>query len=300
VSNVHSLDRGPHAPVPGAGRLTAELPGRALTVFTYTPGSEPRGCLILFSGQRRDAPGLRDKAIGLARVSALTVFVPLMDEDDFPVWRYNRAGIIRRRRVQPRDTWTGPLLQGLVDWARDRMGGGSLPTFVFGHSAGAQLLSRVCAYSPLTGVNRFIICSPSVHVAPTAAKPVPYGFRGLFDARDLEERMRGYLAAPITIFLGKQDTGNRQLSNSKQSMSQGINRLDRGRRIFEMATMLAERRKWILNWRLVEAPGVGHAVKGMLDAPECLDVLQFAPEQPGQTRHPQEETSLCPFESHPT
>jgi hypothetical protein len=42
-----------------------------------------------------------------------------------------------------------------------------------------------------------------------------------------------------------------------------------------MASKLADRRKWRFNWRLVETRGVGHSVKGMLDAPECLDALHF-------------------------
>lgn len=277
MSGADGLNRRHDSLLPGNNRLTARLPERDLTVFAYCPSSEPRGSLILFTGQLRDARSLRDKAVKLAQLSALTVFAPLLSKEEFPEWRYNRAGVIKAHRIQPRELWTGPLLQGLVNWARDCMDGDSLPTYLFGHSAGGQLLSRVCAYSPLTGVDRFVICSPSVYVAPTPDKPVPFGFRGIFDECELENRIRAYLDTPITIYLGKQDTGDRQLSNSEQAMGQGINRLYRGRHIFRMASKLADRRKWGFNWRLVETWGVGHSVKGMLDAPECFDALQFEP-----------------------
>lgn len=271
------LDRRHHTPLLGAGRLTADLSGHVLDVFTYFSSFKPCGCLILFSGQHRDALGLRDKAVKLAQLTALNVFAPLMDKNDFPKWRYNRAGVILRKRIQRRKRWTGPLVQNLVDWTRDRMGGTSLPIYVFGHSAGGQLLSRVCAYSPLTGVKRIIICNPSAYVAPTATKPVPFGYQGMFDERETEERIQAYLAVPITIYLGEQDTGEYQLSKGEQAMSQGGNRLDRGRRIFRMANELAEQRKWNFNWSLVETPGVGHSVKDMLEAPKCLDALQITP-----------------------
>jgi hypothetical protein len=271
------LDRRHHTPLLGTGRLTADLSEHVLDVFTYFSSFEPRGCLILFSGQHRDAVGLRDKAVKLAQLTALNVFAPLMDKNDFPKWRYNRAGVILRKRIQRRKRWTGPLVQNLVDWTRDWMGGTSLPIYVFGHSAGGQLLSRVCAYSPLTGVKRIIICNPSAYVAPTAAKPVPFGYHGMFDERETEERIQAYLAEPITIYLGEQDTGEYQLAKGEQAMSQGANRLDRGRRIFRMANELAEQRKWIFSWSLVETPGVGHSIKDMLEASECLDALQITP-----------------------
>ncbi len=247
-------------------------------MFTYCPSSEPRGSLILFSGQHRDARGLRDKAVKLAQSTALTVVAPLMGKHEFPKWRYNRAGVIRAGRLQPRNSWTGPLLQELVDWARDSMGGRSLPTYLFGYSAGGQLLSRICAYSPLTGVDRFVICSPSVYVAPSPDKPVPFGFRGMGDEGELAQGIQAYLGAPITIYLGEQDTGDRQLSNSAQALGQGIDRLSRGRYIFRMANKLADRRNWDFNWRRVETRRVGHSVKGMLEAPECLDALHFESE----------------------
>lgn len=264
-------------PVAGAGHSTADLSGCSLTVFTYFPCSEPRGCLLLFSGLGRNARQSRDDAVGIAERAGLAVFAPLMDEAKFPKWRYNRAGLMRRRKLQPPDRWTGPLLQDLVDWVHDRQSKPSLPMYLLGFSAGAQLLSRVCAYSPLAGASRFVICSPSVYVAPTLEKPVPFGFRGVFRRDQAEQHLRRYLAAPITIYLGTRDTGNRLLATSRQAMGQGLHRLDRGRRMFQMAATLTEQENWTFNWQLVEAVDVGHSLKGMLDAPECLRALQGPP-----------------------
>ncbi len=259
--------------VAGAGHLSADLSGCALTVFTYVPHSEPRGCLLLFSGLGRNARQSRDDAVGIADRAGLTVFAPLMNEADFPMWRYNRAGLVRRRELQPPERWTAPVLQSLVDWVQHRRGKPSLPTYLLGFSAGGQLLSRVCAYTPLARVTRFVICSPSVYTAPTMEKRVPFGFRGIFQEEQAEQCLRRYLAAPITIYLGTHDTGNRLLAASPQALWQGVNRLDRGRHMIQMAIKLAEQKNWITNWRLVEAAGIGHSMKGMLEAPECGEAL---------------------------
>lgn len=264
----------PVLPPAGSGQFTAELSGCALTVFTYFPCSEPHGCFLLFSGLGRNARQSRDDAIGLASSVGLMVFAPLMNEIEYPNWRYNRAGLVRRRELQPPERWTAPLLQSLVDWVRHLREGRSLPTYLLGFSAGGQLLSRVCASSALVGVDRVVVCSPSVYMAPTADWPAPFGFRDMFTKHELEQRLREYLAAPLTIYLGTRDTGSRQLANSEEAMWQGENRLDRGRRIFRMAATLAHQKNWMFNWRLVEAAGIGHSLKGMLEAPECLKALQ--------------------------
>ncbi len=50
---------------PGRGHLTAELRGIRLSVFTYHPGGcDPRGVLLVFHGQNRNAANYRDHARG--------------------------------------------------------------------------------------------------------------------------------------------------------------------------------------------------------------------------------------------
>ncbi len=258
----------------GAGRVSADLPGERLDIFTYRPRCDATpGVLILFDGLKRNASGMRDKAITLSERTGLIVLAPLMDDDRFPKWRYDRAGVFRHRALQPQAYWTAPLLQSLVDWARESIDASAPKVYMFGHSAGGQLLSRICAYSPLSGVDGFVITNPSSHVLPLLDEPVPYGFKRIFPAGEAAAALRTYLALPITIFLGQRDTGDHNLSKSKGAVRQGGNRLERGRFVYATGEAVAKADGLMFNWRLVEAPAVGHSSRAMLDASQCYAAL---------------------------
>ena len=51
-------------------------------------------------------------------------------------------------------------------------------------------------------------------------------------------------------------------------MRQGANRYERGTQIFQAARELAKNKGWDFNWRLVEAPGVGHSARRMYANPQ--------------------------------
>jgi hypothetical protein len=54
----------------------------------------------------------------------------------------------------------------------------------------------------------------------------PHGFGGgYFSATESEALLKDYLADPITIYLGEEDTGTEQLSTGAISMRQGDHRL---------------------------------------------------------------------------
>ena len=264
-----------HAVLPhGSGRVSADLPGERLDIFTYRPRYDATlGVLILFDGLRRNASSMRDKAIMLSERTGLIALAPLMDHDRFPKWRYDRAGVFRHRELQPQAHWTAPLLQSLIDWARELIGATAPKIYMFGHSAGGQMLSRICAYSPLSGVDGFVITNPSSHVLPLLDEPVPYGFKRIFPAGEADAALRNYLTSPITIFLGQQDTGDHNLSRSKGAMRQGSNRLERGRFVYATGEAVAKANGLVFNWRLVEAPEVGHSSRAMLDSAQCCEAL---------------------------
>jgi pimeloyl-ACP methyl ester carboxylesterase len=132
-----------------------------------------------------------------------------------------------------------------------------LSYFLIGHSAGAQFLARAAPFAP-TEAKRIILANPSAYVAPTRSEKFPYGFGGAPAALGDDAALRRYLALPITIFVGGSDTGSRQLDVSAEANVQGPNRRERGRFVFQQAETLAAAHGWQLNWRFVEAPGVGH------------------------------------------
>ena len=159
------------------------------------------------------------------------VAAPLFAERRFPTWRYQRGGVVDHNALRPRRVWTVELVAPLVAAVQDRVGTSGLPFYFIGHSAGAQFLSRVAAYAT-SGAGRIVIANPSTYVLPTTAEAAPYGFGGL---RDGDALLRAYLARPVTILLGEEDVGSKNLAESDAAMRQGSTRFERGQRTFAAA-----------------------------------------------------------------
>lgn len=251
----------------GLSQFKINAAGVEINVFTYRPSNCTKpSILFVFHGLNRKAESVRNKAVKIAQNACLMIFSPLFDKQRFPNWRYHRAGVVYRGDVTARSKWTAPILQSLLKQARQHVGNHSAKVYLFGHSAGGQFLSRIAAYTPALGVERIVIANPSVYVAPLLDKKAPYGFAGVFPASKTLHQLKNYLALPITIYLGQQDTGSKNLVKSKAAMKQGINRLQRGRNIYNLAKNMALQKDWSFNWQLVEVPDAGHSSRAMLEA----------------------------------
>ena len=256
----------------GAGHYTVTVGGVGMKMFTYRPGncSKP-DLLLVFHGVGHNADGYRDHARWLADWHCMLVVAPLFDKERFPAWRYQGGGIVDHGVVQPSNAWTGNVILGIVDWVR-RTEGRNLDYYLLGHSAGGQFLSRVAAFVP-TEAKRIVIANPSTYVFPSLTK-APYGFGGVYSANDSAAELRRYLALPITIFLGQEDTGDEERNDSPAAVAQGVTRYDRGRNAYRAARDLARSRGWAFNWRLVELPGVGHSARKMFATREAAAALR--------------------------
>jgi poly(3-hydroxybutyrate) depolymerase len=183
----------------GPGQMTVDAGGVTLTVFTYRPGRcRVRGTLIVFHGLNRNADAYRNNVRPLADRLCLFVAALLFDERRFPTWRYQRGGIVDHGAMQPERSWTVGSIAPLIRAVQDQAGTAGLPYYLAGHSAGAQFLSRVAAYTQ-TGAARIVIANPSTYVLPSTAEDAPYGFRRLKNGDVL---LRAYLGRPITLLLG--------------------------------------------------------------------------------------------------
>ena len=263
------------APAQEAARVQANVDGHRIDVFVYHPqGCAAPAILLVFHGNGRGASSYLKSARDIADRGCFVVYAPLFDKDRFPNWSYHRGGIVHDGTFRPEDNWTTDIVDDLVDWARAQEGRPAADSFLFGHSAGGQFLSRVAAYDLPDDVDRIIIANPSTYVLPTLDEAAPYGFGGLPD-KQAEAWMRAYLAAPITLFLGSDDTGSKDLTMNEQAVRQGKNRVDRGQRTFEAAKQVAASRGWAFNWQLVYARDVGHSGRGMLTADELTRAMGF-------------------------
>lgn len=169
------------------------------------------------------------------------------------------------------------MLLGIVNAVRTTEGQPGLPYYLMGHSAGAQALSRLAAFTP-GAARHILIANPSTHLWPTRSERFPFGFGGLPEPLANDAAIRRYLAQPITIVLGTADI-NRDANLNLQAGAerQGPNRHQRGLNTFRKAQQVARDRGWEFNWRLVEVPGVAHSARRMYSAPETDDALTSHP-----------------------
>lgn len=259
------------APATGAAEREVGVGRNAIRVFTYRPGGcRITGLLVVFHGLDRNANSYRDHAKPLADRLCLVVAAPLFDERRFPTWRYQRGGVADRGSVQPSGEWTVGLVAPLVATLRRDEGTNALPYYLIGHSAGAQFLSRVAAYTLDDGA-RTVIANPSTYVLPSLDVAAPYGFGRLPDG---ERLLRAYLARPVTLLLGEEDVGEKNLAESDEAVRQGPTRIERGRRTFAAARALAMAKGWTFGWRLLEVPGVGHSARSMFSSEQAIEALK--------------------------
>ena len=258
---------------PATGEQMATVAGQPFEVFTYRPsGCELAGILVVFHGVDRNANNYRDDVIPVAQHDCLLTVAPLFEDARFPGWSYQRGGIVHDGKLQPEAAWTTALVPGFVAWAQARAGRLDLPYFLIGHSAGAQFLSRVAAYQR-GQAKRFVIANPSTWVRASLDVAAPYGFGPPFPPAEAAAALRRYLGLPITVLLGAEDTGSRNLAVSEQAEAQGATRVARGQTVFAEAEQTARSHGWPFNWRLSILPGVGHNARRMLAAPGAFEGL---------------------------
>ena len=268
------------APLPvGPAQITVDV-GLPLEVFTYKPPTYRDGPLIVvFHGVQRNAEDYRNFAITLAERFGAIVVAPRFDKPRFPTEAYQRGGIMKDGQVQPPEAWTFALVPRLVARLRADEGRPELPYYFIGHSAGGQFLVRLVALAGAQGARRVVATNPGSHLFPTRDAGYGYGFGGLPGELADDGAIRRYLAAPLTLYLGTNDTDpdHPSMDRSPGAMAQGRSRYERGLACYAAARQLAAERGWAFNWRKVETSSVEHDAARMFAAPAAEDAL-FGPD----------------------
>lgn len=264
----------PTAPA-GKQILSVNFGGTTLETFTYRPEGEIKGVLLNFHGASRDAEGARDAAMKIADAYGFYVVSPLFEEADFSNKEYQMGGMISSRdQLRSQDDWTVSIVEDIAEWAHAKVGNDlDVETIGFGHSGGAQFMSRVAAFGPDI-FDKMIVANASTHVRASLTEELPYGFDGLPSAEQ-EAYLRDYLADPVTIYAGSRDNDPHasDLAIGSAAMRQGENRLERAHFVYGEARELAASRGWDFNWELVIAEGVTHSARKMFNAPEFREAF---------------------------
>jgi poly(3-hydroxybutyrate) depolymerase len=284
---------GQSAPAPAAadvpvGKAAIQVPlgNLELQVFTYRP-EQWTGDRMLFvlHGVLRNAEEYRDHAVSMAERFRVLVIAPRFDAERFPSRAYQRGGILRDDgSTAPAAEWTYARIPELAAAMRARTQQPKAKLFVIGHSAGGQFVMRMSAFQD-TGAVRLVAANPGTVLLPTKEMKFGYGFGGLPEELATDERMRAYLAAPLTLYLGTADDApDENFDKGETAMQQGGGRHQRGLALYWSAKTLAAARGWPFHWRLVEASGVGHDHEKMLEHASCEAAL-FGP-PPAPSREP--------------
>lgn len=261
-------------PFPEGRSLTeVDLGGTVLQLFAYKASNYTgEGFILLLHGASRAAEAYRDNAAGMAERFGTLVVVPLFDQERFPNRRYQFGGVFTEDGVfvDPAEQ-TFAYIPRLVAHIRSREADPALGYEILGFSAGAQFLSRMAAFYDLDA-ERLLVMSPGSVLFPTRELEYGLGFGGLPVAYASDERIRRYLALPITVAVGTQDTELAQLPTG-DAYAQGVHRYARSLRWFTDAMELAYRNGWDFNWRLVVFDGPGHSPPQMFNHPAIGDAL---------------------------
>lgn len=275
--------------------------GVRLTIYTYRPSCSNPSILFSLHGTSRNADDYRDHAIPRANAMCAVVIAPLFDSSRFPTDDYQRGGIVDSNdNLQQASEWTTRFMPLIINWARTELGDANKPVWLFGHSAGGQFLSRVAAYQDMpSGVQRYVVANPSTHVVGSLGDPnvedrPPYGFRNFPNG---EVELQEYLARPVTIYLGENDTdaNDSSLGDPNNELGQGRHRRERGENVFGWARDYAASRGWSFNWRIVIAPNVAHSASGMLNSTAAAEAFEPGP-APDPDPEPDPDPCECPCE----
>jgi poly(3-hydroxybutyrate) depolymerase len=257
----------------GSSLIEVEFEGTVLNLWAYKPENYVGdGFILLLHGASRAAEAYRDNARGFARQYGRLVVVPEFDAARFPNRRYQMGGVFRADGsfADPAEH-TYALIPQIVGEIREREGAPGLPWILLGYSAGGQFVARMAALLD-TDAERLVAMAPGSTLFPTRELDFGLGFGGLPEQYSSDERIRRYLALPMTVAIGTADTEAGQLPGGP-AFEQGVHRYARNLRWFVTAMELAHAREWEFNWRLVLHHGAGHPPVQMFDHPAIGNAL---------------------------
>jgi poly(3-hydroxybutyrate) depolymerase len=273
------------APIPvGAGQQVVAANGQDITVHTYRPANvTPKALILVFHGTNRNASEYRDWGKPLAEQMSAVVAAPEFDSKRFTNADYHRGGLLDRTgRVRPKNDWTWQRVPEIAKSLKADLHQPDLPVYLIGHSAGGQFLHRLAAFTD-PGAKAIIAANAGTLLFPTHDAKYSLGFGGLPDELAGDAQMKHYLAAPLVLYQGTADTAttieqDKHLDVSPEAKKQGACRYERGHNLFKAGEKLAKEKGWKFNWRIVDAPGVGHSAEEMFKHPNCRQAFGLGSE----------------------
>ncbi len=265
---------------PGSGSFHFDQwAGSALRVFYFVPASVQPDTRVVFvsHGLKRNADVYRDQWAPLAKEHGLVVAVPEFSQADFPrMLGYNLGHVFGEDgKLRPREKWAFSAIEPIFDFLRANLDLQTASYAMYGHSAGAQFVSRYLYYVPDARIFSVVAANAGWYTMPDVSTEYPFGMVGSSLNRSM---LTQALQRPLQILLGEKDNDPKHkfLNKSPGAQAQGPHRLARGKAFYEAGRVQAERTGIKLGWSLKTVPGVGHSNRRM--APTAVQHL-LAPGQ---------------------
>ena len=242
-----------------------------ITVYCYRSANWAPGrpIVFVFHGMNRNADEYRASWEGFADTDGLLIVCPEFTDAKYPGSRYYNTGNIMDKtngkgRLQPKDEWVFPVVDRIIRDVKERMGAANSPVAVFGHSAGAQMVHRYALFGGPTEAALIMPANAGWYTFPDESVRFPYGLGGV-PLSDAE--LAAAFAKPVVILLGEADIKRTEnLRQTPEADAQGMNRLERGKKFFEVAQEKAEEMGVPFNWQAATVAGIGHDGAAMADA----------------------------------
>lgn len=141
--------------------------------------------------------------------------------------------------------------------------------YLFGHSAGAQIVHRYVLFSKSDKLIKAAAANAGWYTYPVDIE-YPYGIKGVSvngcsPVKTFNRR--------LGILLGNRDTdeNHKYLNRSTEVMKQGKNRFERGERFYRESLRISRQKGLKLQWSMVVVNGVGHNGRKMI--PSAINYL---------------------------
>jgi poly(3-hydroxybutyrate) depolymerase len=237
-----------------------------VTVFVHRPASyrAENPILMVAHGRKRNGDEYRDFFAAESEARGFLVVAPAFSEKHYAgVEAYNYGRVIDRDgKLLPRERWIFPKLAAIFDDVRARAGSTRERFFLFGHSAGSQLVHRMATVHWIDAIESAVAANAGSYTMPVRGIPFPFGLDGV---PITDDELRKLFSRPLIVLLGDADIDpqDEHLPREPESMRQGAFRFARGKNYFETAKREAHRLGVPLAWRLAIAPGVAHSGQNM-------------------------------------
>ena len=246
---------------------TGPLSSKTMKVFYHIPNGSINQMPILFSfhGDARNADEYRDYWISMANQHKIMVFAPEFSEANFPGGdAYNLANIFddgdnpSRSTFNATNEWTFSVIEPLFEQIKQAVSGSQEGYSAWGHSAGAQFLSRFVLYMPNSKLNVAVCSNAGWYTVPETTIDFPYGIK---NGQLSENTLISAFSKKIVVHLGLNDTNPNDAGlrhNTIVDNQQGLHRLERGRYFFSTSQSKAQSLNTTFNWEKKEVANVGH------------------------------------------